>query len=111
MIERLDHVSINVDDIEKMISFYGGLLGISVSRRAVIKGEWIEDLTGLEEMEAEVAYFELPEGPGVELIQYRKPEGFRPENLGGPNTRGIRHIALCVKNYRQDDRGAQGSRR
>ena len=95
MIERVDHVNIIVNDLEKMTAFYRDLLGMEVSRRAVISGQWIEALSGLENVKADVPYFELPEGPGVELIQYRTPKGDRPENLGTPNTRGIRHFALC----------------
>ena len=33
-------------------------------------------------------------GAGVELFQYRLPEGARPRDLHAPNTKGIRHIAF-----------------
>jgi catechol 2,3-dioxygenase-like lactoylglutathione lyase family enzyme len=67
-----------------------------VTKRASISGRWIEALTGFEAVEADVAFLEAPTGAGIELIQYRTPEGSRPNGLSGPNTKGIRHIAFRV---------------
>jgi catechol 2,3-dioxygenase-like lactoylglutathione lyase family enzyme len=97
MIERIDHVNLVVDDMPATIGFYRDLLGMKLGKQAAIGGPWIDAMTGLAEVEAEVAFLELPEGPGVELLRYRKPQGTRPEGLTRPNTKGLRHFALRVQ--------------
>jgi len=96
MIERIDHVNIVVEDLPAVTVFYRDVLGLRVKRQIAIGGEWIEALTGFEEVEAEVVYLEADSGAALELIRYRTPEGARPEGLGEPNTMGIRHIAFKV---------------
>jgi catechol 2,3-dioxygenase-like lactoylglutathione lyase family enzyme len=98
MIERLDHVNLVVADIERVIAFYRDVLGLELTKRATIRGDWIEAVTGLEDVEADVAFLEAGPGAGIELIHYRRPEGTRPEALAVPNTQGIRHLALRVRN-------------
>ncbi len=94
MIERIDHVNLVVDDLEAMIAFYRDTLGLRLTKRASIAGPWIEAVTSLERAEADVAFLEAPTGAGVEFIRYRTPGGRRPNDLGSPNTKGIRHVAF-----------------
>ena len=98
MIERIDHINLVVDDIQAAIGFYRYLLGMRLAKQATIRGPWIDAMTGLAEVEADVAFLELPAGPGIELLHYRNPEGTRPEGLARPNTKGLRHFALRVRN-------------
>lgn len=95
MIERLDHVNIVVADMEAMIGFYRDLLGMRLTKRATIRGEWISAVTGLAGVSADVAFLEPQQGPGIELICYHTPPGTA---AGGepPHAGGIRHIALCA---------------
>ncbi len=96
IIERIDHVNLVVENLEAMIAFYRDVLGLRLSKRATIRGPWIDAVTGLEGVEADVAFLEADGGSGLELICYRRPRGPRPEGLGQPNTRGLRHIAFRV---------------
>jgi catechol 2,3-dioxygenase-like lactoylglutathione lyase family enzyme len=96
MIERLDHVNLVVEDLPAMTAFYRDVLGLRLTREITIGGDWIQAVTGLENVEADVAYLEADAGAGIELISYRSPQGGRPPGLGDPNTPGIRHVALCV---------------
>jgi catechol 2,3-dioxygenase-like lactoylglutathione lyase family enzyme len=96
MIERIDHVNLVVDDLEAMIAFYRDVLGLRLAKQATIRGGWIDVVTGLEQVTADVAFLEFPDGPGIELLQYQNPAGSRPPALGEPNTRGFRHIAFRV---------------
>jgi glyoxylase I family protein len=96
MIERIDHVNLVVGDMPRMVGFYRDVLGMRVTKQAVIAGAWIEAVTGLPGVEADVVFLEASSGPGIELIHYRTPEGPRPADLGRPNARGLRHIALRV---------------
>ena len=101
MIERIDHVNLVVRDMQRMIAFYTNVLGMRVTKQAVISGPWIEAATGLSPVEADVAFVEASSGPGIELIQYRAPTGWRPADLGRPNVQGLRHIAFRVADLDQ----------
>jgi catechol 2,3-dioxygenase-like lactoylglutathione lyase family enzyme len=96
MIAFVDHVNIVVQDMERMVAFYRDLLGLRVTKQATIRGPWIEAVTGLSDVAADVIYLAPETGPGIELIRYRTPEGTRPPALEAPNTAGIRHIAFRV---------------
>jgi catechol 2,3-dioxygenase-like lactoylglutathione lyase family enzyme len=97
MIERIDHLNIVVDDMPAMIAFYRDVLGLRLTRQVTISGKWIDDVTGLRRVEAEVAFLEPPSGPSIELIRYRSPAGVRFDGPGDPNVRGFRHIAFRVQ--------------
>jgi catechol 2,3-dioxygenase-like lactoylglutathione lyase family enzyme len=96
MIERIDHVNLVVEDMPGMIRFYRDVLGLKLTREATIRGAWIDEVTGLSQVEADVAFMELPDGPSIELLRYRTPHGARPAGLGTSNTRGLRHFAFRV---------------
>ena len=98
MLERIDHVNLVVSDMKAMVAFYRDILGMRLTKQAVISGPWIDAATGLSPVEAEVVFLEVPSGPGIELIHYRSPIGSRPDGLGQPNMPGLRHIALRVTN-------------
>jgi catechol 2,3-dioxygenase-like lactoylglutathione lyase family enzyme len=82
--------------MQRMVAFYTEVLGMRVTKQAVISGPWIEAATGLSPVEAEVAFVEASSGPGIELIHYRTSAGSRPADLGRPNVQGLRHIAFRV---------------
>lgn len=101
MIERVDHVNIVVDDLDKMAAFYCDVMGLRPAKRVSISGSWIETVTGLASAEADVALLEAESGAGVELIHYRQPEGPRPDFREAPHALGIRHIAFRVDDIEQ----------
>ena len=96
MIERIDHVNLVVKDLPAITAFYRDVLGLRVTREVTIRGDWIQAITGLENVEADVVYLEAEDGIPLELIAYRTPKGAHPPGLGEPNTRGIRHVAFRV---------------
>ena len=97
MLERIDHVNLIVGDMQAMIAFYCGVLGMRLTREATLSGPWIDAVTRLERVTADVAFLELPDGPALELLCYRGPQRDRPPGLGAPNTPGLRHIAFRVQ--------------
>jgi catechol 2,3-dioxygenase-like lactoylglutathione lyase family enzyme len=97
MIERLDHVNVVVEDLDAMRTFYCDVLGLRVAKQPSIRGSWIDAVTGLADVQADVVYLEANTEVGLELICYRAPAGARPAALGVPNTKGIRHIAFRVQ--------------
>ena len=96
MLQQIDHINLVVDDLEAMTAFYCEVLGLRVTKEATISGGWVESVVGLEGVQADVVYLEFPEGPRVELIRYLSPQGERPDCLGAPNTKGLRHVAFRV---------------
>jgi len=96
MLLNIDHVNLVVADLPGMVAFYRDVLGMRIAKEVTIQGEWIEAVVGLKGVHADVVYLELPEGPRIELIAYRNPQGMRPEGLEAPHTHGMRHMAFKV---------------
>jgi catechol 2,3-dioxygenase-like lactoylglutathione lyase family enzyme len=97
MIESIDHINIVVEDLQTMVGFYRDVLGMAVTKRVTIRGDWIDRVVGLTGVEAEVVYLDLANGPRVELLKYHAPPGDDPPGRGTSNTRGLRHVALRVQ--------------
>lgn len=60
MIQKIDHVTINVKDIEKTLQFYGKLLEL-------------EQLPSVDMGDHTLSFFKLPSGEKIELVQYHFP--------------------------------------
>lgn len=101
MLESIDHVNLVVQDLEKMSGFYTSVLGLEVTRRFSISGQWIDRTVGLKDVVADGVYLDPPRGPRIELIRYQRPEAQRPERLGDANTPGLRHLAFRVDDIEQ----------
>lgn len=96
MLNNVDHINIVVSDLEKSVEFYTQVLGFKEIRRGHLEGEWIEKVTGLKNILADVVFISMDSGPRIELLCYKTPEGkcFGPNSM--PNTIGLRHIAFQV---------------
>ena len=101
MLERIDHVNLVVTDMRAMVDFYCRVLGMRLARQVTICGPWIDDVTGLEDVTADVAFLEAPSGPTIELLHFHRPQGSRAPGQGIPNTFGLRHIAFRVTDIEQ----------
>ncbi|NLS91843.1 MAG: hypothetical protein GXX96_06640 [Planctomycetaceae bacterium] len=97
--KQIDHVNIVVDDLSRMTAFYRDAVGLKVTREVTIQGDWIEAITGMPGVVADVVYLEPATGPPLELIAYRCPEGPRPADLEKANTKGLRHLAFLVDDF------------
>jgi catechol 2,3-dioxygenase-like lactoylglutathione lyase family enzyme len=92
----IDHVNLVVEDLEGMTAFYRDVLGLSVTKRVTISGEWVSATVGLGDVHADVVYLDFPAGPRIELIRYNRPALDRPKGVDRPNAPGIRHLAFKV---------------
>ncbi len=98
MITAIDHINIVVADLERSIKFYTELLGFKLIRTAHLQGDWIEQVVGLKNVSADVAYVIAPAGePRIELLHYKSPPGQHVPENSIANTRGLRHLAFRVK--------------
>jgi catechol 2,3-dioxygenase-like lactoylglutathione lyase family enzyme len=93
---QIDHVNLVVEDLEKMIAFYRDALGLSLTKRVTISGQWIGAVVGLGDVNADVVYLDFPQGPRIELIRYNAPITGRPAGVDKPNAPGLRHMAFKV---------------
>ena len=102
---QIDHINLVVEDLDAMTAFYAEVLGLKITKRVTISGEWIGKTVGLGGVHADVVYLDFPAGPRVELIRYNRPAMHRPPNVDLPNAPGIRHLA-----FRIDDIDAAAAR-
>jgi catechol 2,3-dioxygenase-like lactoylglutathione lyase family enzyme len=80
-IKRIEHVSINVLDIQKSLDFYGRVLGFE-QQQTVDCGEF------------DITYFALPGGARLELFDYR---GKNRSSVQEESQAGLRHLAFEVQ--------------
>lgn len=94
--KNIRHIGIVVEDLDKMLEFYCGVLGMKVAKEAVEDGTYIEKLIGLES--AVVRTVKLAADDGCTLIELLKFEGaierVQPKKLYHT---GITHIAVTVE--------------
>ena len=96
-IQRLDHVSVVVDDLEAAIAFFVEL-GMELEGKAPIEGPWADRINGLHGVRVDVAMLRTPDGHGrLELTKFHAPPAVSPEprNALG-NTLGLRSIMFAV---------------
>ena len=96
-IQRMDHVSVVVDDLEAAKAFFLDL-GMEVEGEAPIEGRWVDRVNGLDGVRVDIAMMRTPDGHGrVELTKFHTPEAVstEPENALG-NTLGLRSIMFAV---------------
>lgn len=97
MIRGIDHINIVVSDLGRSVRFYTEVLGFRLVKEALLEGEWIDRIVGLQGVRGRVAYVIAPAGePRIELLCYDAPRGEEPAANRRANTVGLRHIALQV---------------
>ena len=97
-IQRLDHVSVVVDDLEAAKAFFVEL-GMELEGEAPIEGPWVDRVNGLDGVRVDIAMMRTPDGQGrLELTKFHTPTAIRaePENALG-NTLGLRSIMFVVE--------------
>ena len=96
-IQRMDHVSVVVDDLPAAIAFFT-TLGMELEGQTPVEGSSVDRLCGLEGVQADIAMMRTPDGHGrVELTKYRHPSlvEIQPA-IAPPNTLGLRQIMFAV---------------
>ncbi len=96
-IQRLDHVSIVVDDLDAAIAFFIEL-GMEEEGRAPIEGDLVDRLNALDGIRVDIVMMRTPDGQGkLELTKFHSPAVIDPEpqNALG-NTLGLRSIMFAV---------------
>ena len=96
-IKRMDNVLIVVDDLEAAKGFFADL-GLELEGEAVVEGDSVGRLIGLEGVRATIASMRTPDGTGrIELDKFDTPAAIRAEPEDAPvNALGIRRIMFTV---------------
>ena len=96
-IQRMDHVSIVVDDLEAAIAFFVEL-GMELEGEAPIEGPWVDRVIGLDGVRVDIAMMRTPDGHGrLELTKFHTPTAISAEPENAPaNTLGLRRIMFAV---------------
>jgi hypothetical protein len=72
-LKRMDNVGIVVEGIDAAIEFFTEL-GLELEGRALVEGEWADDVTGLRDMRVEIAMMRTPDGHSrLELSRFLAP--------------------------------------
>jgi len=93
----LDHLNVVVQDMERSVAFYGGVLGLEKTFDVVLEGEWIETVAGLKNLRARCVFFGFGGGARLELLQYLSPQIAPLAETSAPNLPGVRHFAFVVE--------------
>ena len=80
-IRAIDHIAINVSEIDKSKDFYGRILGFQ-PLNSVDCGEFV------------IHYYQLPDGSRLELFDYKGNVTGKPR---GDSDTGLRHLAFQVE--------------
>jgi catechol 2,3-dioxygenase-like lactoylglutathione lyase family enzyme len=96
-IQRMDHVSVVVDDLEAAIAFFIEL-GMELEGQEPIEGSWVDRIVGLDGVRVDIAMMRTPDGLGrLELTKFHAPTAISPEPENAPgNTLGLRSVMFAV---------------
>ena len=96
-IQRMDHVSVVVDDLEAAIAFFVEL-GMELEGEAPIEGRSVDSLNGLDGVRVDIAMMRTPDGHGrLELTKFHTPTAVSAEPQNPPpNTLGLRSVMFTV---------------
>jgi catechol 2,3-dioxygenase-like lactoylglutathione lyase family enzyme len=94
-IQRMDHVSVVVDDLEAAKAFFGEL-GLELEDEAAIEGPWVDRVNGIDGVRVDIAMMRTPDGHSkLELTKFHHPAAIGEPNAP-PNTLGLRSIMFAV---------------
>lgn len=96
-IQRMDHVSVVVEDLDAAIAFFLEL-GMELEGKAPLEGALVDRLNALDGVRVDIAMLRTPDGHGkLELTKFHAPAVIDPEpkNALG-NTLGLRSVMFAV---------------
>src|SRR3954466_3856687 len=97
-VKRMDNVLIVVDDLEAVKSFFIEL-GLELEGETQVEGPSVDNLIGLKDVRAALAFMRTPDGNGrIELDKFHTPNAIRVGPVDAPvNALGIRRIMFAVE--------------
>ncbi len=97
MIQRIDHIGINVLDLEAAKVFFLDL-GLELLGEMEMEGSLVDRVTALDNVHTRIAMLGVPGGgSNIELVQFHTPPAVEGGQTLPANALGIRHICLAVE--------------
>ena len=96
-INRIDHVSINVNNLSEAKAFFLDL-GLEVQAEWELDGEQLDRIVGLNNVKTACVGLRMPDGEAwIELVKFYMPSDEQDIQQPFANTLGIRHICFAVE--------------
>ncbi|MBI0475401.1 glyoxalase [Sphingomonas sp. MA1305] len=92
----VDHTGVAVSSLSEAIRFWTGALGFTLERQSEMGGEFLHQVTGVDDPSVKTAIVRAPDGFVVELLEYSngRRNGVVPSSAASI---GAAHLALTVK--------------
>ena len=95
-IQRMDHVSVVVDDLEAAKAFFVEL-GLELQGEAPIEGPAVDRLNSLDGIRVDIAMMRVPgTSDGLELTRFHTPPAVGADEAAPPNALGLRSVMFAV---------------
>jgi catechol 2,3-dioxygenase-like lactoylglutathione lyase family enzyme len=95
-IERMDHVGINVSDLDQAIEFFQAL-GLERGDEASVEGREVDRIVGLAGVRTDLTFMRTPDGHSqLELVKFNSPESPSGNPQAPAHTPGLRHLCFAV---------------
>jgi catechol 2,3-dioxygenase-like lactoylglutathione lyase family enzyme len=96
-LQRMDHVSVVVDDLEAATAFFSEL-GMDVEGEARVEGPWVDRVNAMDDVQVDIVMMQTPDGHGkLELTKFRNPPLVPSAPAEAPpNTLGLRSVMFLV---------------
>ena len=95
-VKSFAHVGVIFDDLEAATTFFLDL-GFEREGAGSVEGEWVGNVIGLDDVQAELVMVKTPDGSGkVELVKFHRPADEEGADPAPANRLGIRHLAFIV---------------
>ncbi len=96
-IKHIDHIGINVIDLDAAKSFFIDL-GFSATAEMTMQGKLVDRVTGLNNVRDDLVMLQAPDGQlNIELIKYHHPVDEAGIQPSASNTLGMRHLCFQVE--------------
>ena len=96
-IQRMDHVSVVVDDLQAATAFFVEL-GMELEGETAVEGRWVDRVAGLDGVRVDIAMVRTPDGHGrLELTKFHTPAAVGAAPNAPANTLGIRSVMFAVE--------------
>jgi catechol 2,3-dioxygenase-like lactoylglutathione lyase family enzyme len=92
----VDHTGFAVSSLDEAIRFWTRALGFTLERQSEMGGDFLHQVTGVDDPSVRTAIVRAPDGYVIELLQYSRgrQNGVAPDSAGAI---GAAHLALTVK--------------
>ena len=95
-VKRMDNVGIVVEDLDAAIEFFTEL-GLELDGRAPIAGDWADRITGLPDMQVEIAMLRTPDGHSrLEVSRFHAPPVVADHRTAPVNALGYLRVMFAV---------------